>query len=842
MFKLEIYLIFINLCLYLKVDSKIEFCKNCDCKVDLECVDQNNLNRRPLFDVSCCKNDTIINQIDLTNEDFLNLENIQNLTDNKIVDMSDNLKIQMTHVNRFFAHKGIVLLNSTILLSLRLSKFKFYNQNISELNKAECVIENFDKFLIFKSIRSLETELNVEFSQKICPLIMVNSDLNLIKVKRLVDSYISRNRLAFHKVDSDLNELEVKSKITSFYITLYEYDLNKEIINDLVFSNLNTLKIKGTVKNMDKNLFSSINSIKKLTFFLANLRDFFHSGTEWFESLNNNFKGNFSINDLSLFENELMSVYFLWDIVTSLDIYDFPDEDFCLFYKFPIERFIFPFVKQRDRSDIYLKQNQNCSCTVIWLLRYYRKFENFSNQYLSYENYYDTLVYKIFNSYFSEYDGAIRVFGYKLYDNSDLCDNYNASQNYLKCNFTKRLAECQNLQDSSYNNQINLFKLNENLLIARYVTSIFLFQFFSIFGLIVNYICYLVISKKKFTESMYKYMKLNSVFNSLYCFLMSFRLVNECLGSSSLFCPELYNLEIIQYFKIYIILYLGNVVKLLSNITFVSISLTRFIKITSVKTKFNFLNTISTRKYTVLIIVFSLLFNLNIIFNYKINLYEPHNFYPIYETKSNFYDGNIESKHVLNTAHLVYNVYNFIETFFVYFVFIIPNLVIDMYLYKFLNKSNKKGKSLVKQQNTETIENKDSKCFTLIRDAFINRTKSNKLTNQEKKKSSERKIMYMILLNGLDFLILRLPEMFAIILNYYLHHNYGVNTTIKLKTDHLPVLCFYSPFSLCETLLDIVEIFFVVSLIFQVFIYFYFNNNIKQAFYDYFKIKKNVLK
>ena len=155
--------------------------------------------------------------------------------------------------------------------------------------------------------------------------------------------------------------------------------------------------------------------------------------------------------------------------------------------------------------------------------------------------------------------------------------------------------------------------------------------------------------------------------------------------------------------------------------------------------------------------------------------------------------------------------------------------------YYFLEKAKEKKKILL-LKNAETTKRKKT-LFSFCQRKEPSNNNNNVASNKnDKNKSSEEMVIYMILINGLDFIVLRLPKISIIIYSYCIHHFKGAFDIDSFRFN-LNVLCYYSPFYLSDTLLDIVEIFFVLSLNLQVLIYYHFNRNLKMAFYEYFNIK-----
>ena len=145
-------------------------------------------------------------------------------------------------------------------------------------------------------------------------------------------------------------------------------------------------------------------------------------------------------------------------------------------------------------------------------------------------------------------------------------------------------------------------------------------------------------------------------------------------------------------------------------------------------------------------------------------------------------------------------------------VIIVTNLVIDICLVHFI-KTNLRQK----------LENK-----------FHDKTKLNKqdqkkLKEEEKKKTSvERKVNTMIVLNVIIYLFCRLPELAAVFFAYFVRDEFEIEFNIKITCHDN---------ELCEFLSSTAEYFYMLSYIFNIFLYYNINQNFKKGFRNYFGIK-----
>jgi hypothetical protein len=166
----------------------------------------------------------------------------------------------------------------------------------------------------------------------------------------------------------------------------------------------------------------------------------------------------------------------------------------------------------------------------------------------------------------------------------------------------------------------------------EFIILIVLNPTFALIGLLFNLLVLNVIShlrkhnqkSKDFNASknMFRHININAGFNVIYCLIMMFKLLNECLFySSSLYCSKAAQLVSVQWLKIVLIELFGNAIKICCNISYIGIGLSRFILISSknkgIISKFYSLR---TSIYATVLILFGVLLSLFKLFEYKINL------------------------------------------------------------------------------------------------------------------------------------------------------------------------------------------------------------------------------
>jgi hypothetical protein len=102
-----------------------------------------------------------------------------------------------------------------------------------------------------------------------------------------------------------------------------------------------------------------------------------------------------------------------------------------------------------------------------------------------------------------------------------------------------------------------------------------------LFGLYFNWIIIRTIKKNEKTElkeDFYKYMSANAKFNCIYCLIFVFYPMTSCTWRLSYhFCSSIFTSQFVQWFKIVMIAYFGEVIKMSANFTYLMMTLNRYI-------------------------------------------------------------------------------------------------------------------------------------------------------------------------------------------------------------------------------------------------------------------------
>ena len=269
-----------------------------------------------------------------------------------------------------------------------------------------------------------------------------------------------------------------------------------------------------------------------ITFNTIKIRTLFHNGNGWLGYLRFSDKKS-SLNKIYDFPNLLLILVNDYQPNTLTHLYEYLDEDFCLFSNFPHEKLVYPLIQPGKNALI------NCSCTLLYLIKNH-------NLYF----YIDKIINEIYP------DGV-----------DDLANVY-CKHKLLehKCDFSSRLSKCNKsnfnlITDYSFDLTLNVnLELIFNLL--EYIIIVILNPGLSFFGILTNLLVMLIVNNiknlkkakinetKKAKDSMFNHIFAHSGFNVLFCIITILKLINECT-TSELFCSSVFNSSAAQWFDTY---------------------------------------------------------------------------------------------------------------------------------------------------------------------------------------------------------------------------------------------------------------------------------------------------
>ena len=676
-------------------------------------------------------------------------------------------------------------------LVIQWSNFNFFNQN-KLLNEYDC---GSNSSFIFQNILSsyiftiLKIKESVKFPKEICPLVFNNSNINTIYIENIEKTFVRTNLFILKNVSSnsftELNKPFYKPLIKTLEAAMYNVDLNERFLNVFFFKNIVTFHLSGFINGVEDGLFKSFQNLKSIVIKTNNIRYFLHQNYKFIDdlnlfvkvNLNNHTEFNFFKN-LSLGLNLGHEFYYLPTI-----IYDFPDQDICIFKNFPHNRLVYPILTMA------YEKTEPCSCTTIWIIQFMHLYETYTETTICgkpRENFFFNILYCCLNS---TIDDLVKT-----------------------CNFTERFSLCNLTSVKFPNNEFENFGFNIYILLSisnvvYFFISIIVKPVTAFITIFLNILVILVINLKHkilaFKERMYKFLQIQSFFIIIHCILILFKLMNQCVSYGSVFCSSVYTQRVVQNFFINNE-YVTYSIKTCSNISFIAMSFSRYSMITKINSNEKsdnafkrFLKKNLFKTYLIVVIISSFLLNLNKLFEYQVN-----------DVDFNYYESPIEIFYycgimlICNTIKIFF----YINLIFNNCLCLLSNVCIDVALYVRIKNNEKKStflKAKIYVLAAYTNPNSNPNPTVNIKNKPV------KIKNAKVKKN--RNLTILIILNGLIFVILKLPE----VLFYFFYMNSKIKENYCMEAIN------------CAKYFDMIDFFSVLEYFFQFFIIKKFNKTFK---------------
>jgi hypothetical protein len=510
--------------------------------------------------------------------------------------------------------------------------------------------------------------------------------------------------------------------VNHVFLNGYNFQLDTGLLHPLVFKQLTVLQCVGTLKSIQTDLFTNFANVSvKFTF--SNLGNFYHQiGIEW-------------INYVSAGSNLTM-------ISNNVNVnYTYPDRDFCIFAQFPLEK----------RIQLSLDYTgSNCTITYAWLCTHGR---------MSLSPCYNKTVNK------DKLDSMIK-----------LC--------HLQINET---GGSQQRGSSAFPSYPDVYQARLiRMLIMELVPFVFL-PSACLISLFFNWKIIQTIHKnknKELKEDFYKYMSANAKFNCLYCLIFVFYPMTSCNWAlSSSFCSSVFTTKFVQYFKIVMIGYFGEVVKMCANISYLMMTLNRYLLVG--KEHSPWLVTIAKLEFKWVIwgsLLFSALINVGHGWEYVYAgnmsvLISPNIVYVVL-------NGYSYSDYPLANQEMPYFIYSIVYFVINFGVFFILNTGIEIKIVRRMQKELKEKRKRMAKMNAS---HPSSSALTTIDLEAEKKSRDDDKKREEEDGIKERKVIKMVVLNGLFNFVLRAPDMLSWANNSYLMgYLESVNSLLMANVNGTP--------------------------------------------------------
>jgi hypothetical protein len=200
---------------------------------------------------------------------------------------------------------------------------------------------------------------------------------------------------------------------------------------------------------------------------------------------------------------------------------------------------------------------------------------------------------------------------------------------------------------------------------------------------------------------------------------------------------------------------------------------------------------ISLKIYLLITICFSILINIYVCFEYTLQYKESNDV-------SNTVRFDYFKINLSQNENILYNIFQYVKIIFSDLLFFLAALLFDIFLIVFINRKN--------ENNT----------INLVVGAVNNQ-------RLERKQTAKKRIIGNIVMNGINFLILRLP--LSIIDIYGLIVSINISNKIIQYKPNLSIFIVCRLFRFCNDIQLICFTFYLVSFLIQFFLFFKLDNN-----------------
>ena len=347
------------------------------------------------------KQSIIDDSFDLLNNDLfltsLNPDNKKNTETASFVENIENIdnKLTFRYVKGFdigkFKHRNV-----SIRIDFHYSKLDFY-LNKSLIRSYKDLINNDEdenNRYLFNAFNDLNPEkdnvalidarfYNCEYKNEISPLAIFLLQINYLKFNGIQNTFYRRNFPIFQplsRIDLNISEEDFRSSaiFNLDLVNMQNIELNSAIFSELLFSKIFSLRLFGDIVSIEKGLFKPFKYLKTIYLDIFSIRKLMNRGIDWLFDFNPGIKVNIINSSIenSNFYNDCVKIignfYYekrIVEIVEFNSYEHFPDEDFCLYTKFPFNQLVLMLLG--DFRSYYH------SCTFLWIVQNTRLVSRF---------------------------------------------------------------------------------------------------------------------------------------------------------------------------------------------------------------------------------------------------------------------------------------------------------------------------------------------------------------------------------------------------------------------------------------------------------------------------------
>nr|QVK45951.1 G protein-coupled receptor [Proales similis] len=391
-------------------------------------------------------------------------------------------------------------------------------------------------------------DYGVKYDEEICEQMFNKANIESIQLSEIVDSVIKRNVFGIQQTDAvkDLN-----SNVGILFLLGYGLKLENKTFPIKVFSKTTLLRLKGTLERVDPRILVSSNLVK-IEIFSWHMKKFLHNNLDWLDFANersSNETLRVILNGANLSPSPEIGLQFYhrytdqYDQLYQLDP-DYADlfkdnSSFCLFYR----------LKQKNlnvRLNGFMFEIgalHHCDCTLYWL-------------HLTFINSPEDVLY---------------------YTHLVECRRHSTALQ-RECDIPAMAARCD-LQTIQPISEPNGYTFVWKIKLTEFVLTTVMASAINCFAVLLNLFVILVFGrmwaseefrKKKLTDKnqpLWDYVYFNVYFVLFQALIFALEPLTACIEYNGIYCSPLMLTRFAQAFYLFVQSYLGNVLKLMTNVT-----------------------------------------------------------------------------------------------------------------------------------------------------------------------------------------------------------------------------------------------------------------------------------
>nr|QVK46027.1 G protein-coupled receptor [Proales similis] len=580
--------------------------------------------------------------------------------------------------------------------------------------------------------------------------------MKVLQIYKLERSMISINMIGFKSLKwKNGSQVDLNAQIGILSINGYNYDVTLELFPSAVFANTDRLSIGGVIGKLDARLFTQL-PIYGVFLKILNLRQFLHNHLDVFADALNKDSGQpllvalasvyvqkqEQLEDKQHVPSYSKSYYDTYEVELNR-ILLFEDQDFCLFarYRGSKRKIIFP--KTQFSNINFTLKRKGCTCTLMMMT---------------------------------------------IWNMTMGCDSSN--QSFIEaCQFEKKFESCK-VQAIEPIHQSSAYDVTLAIQMVKFILTILVGPIIALLSIMLNGLTlkvfrmmhdspeYRANKQKAANNKMWEYLRHNCALNLLQSIVFLFIPLTTCVEFNGIYCSPFILDRPVHWFYILVQAYVGNVLKLMSIVTYSAFVTYRLAFNTDKWRRFRSMQPARVIAGT---LICSVIWSVPAVFEngrYGIEvLSKTHYSYGI------GYDENAQN------SSLFLNIFFLLNKSLINVVLPILNTVFDIWLLRFIKQK----------------------------------------TKERKKESSEKKVTKMIVIGGLFSLFFRLPEFVVTIIRIL----FNVDPTFS----PLCVLTYSPMHSICQSLFESAQTFYTIGFLENFLLLYLFNQDFKKALEDFVESK-----